>query len=306
MAMSGHKFVLSSLVSLLALGLSAQDNDREAAKKAKEERQQAITEALKKFRDDSAAKEEGTQIGAIQELARKALELKEEKLLDPLLAYPSKGAVNLRLAAIRALADVDHPKSVQAIGAAVSANAKETTVLRAIFDALKKLDREEGAKFLHPLLKNYQDGDVLPLVPAILDALGSMGSPDSIDPIIVVLEAADFNGTGGYNPNSGTQGAGVGQGWFRGMNNQQIANLGDPCKKALGAITNRPASGSGSEWKDWKKKDYQTFLGTLWYVHWCPDTWQRWSRYNKHKTECNFNPRHGQSDPIVKRSAKKP
>ncbi len=302
--MNGRMLSLTLAGAFLALGLAAQD-DREAAKKAKEERQKAVAETLKKFREDSSAKEEGTQISAIQEIARKAFELKEDKLLDPILGYPARGSVNLRLAAIRALADVDHPKSVQALVGALAANEKDQGVMKALIEGLKKLDREEGAKPLQALLKNYQDPDVMPIVKDILDALGSIGSPDSMDSIIVVLDAADFNGTGGYNPNGGGQGAGVGNGWFKGMNNQQIAALGDSCKKALGAITNRAASGSGAEWKDWKKKEMNTFLGQLYLVHWCPDTWQRWKRYNKHKTECSFNKKHGQTDPVVKRTAKK-
>lgn len=297
--------------ALLGLGLASLSapgqDDRRARREARREKAKKLREALKEFRKASSSREESDRIRAIQELARTAIDLKEDKAIDPITAFCFKDTEAVRIAAIEALAGIDHPKSVDALARALHRHKKVKRVLKKIIQGLRQLRWEAGAEPLHDLLKEYQDPEILPIVPDVLAALGEIGSPTSIQPILDILSAAELNGSGSYNPQAGAQTPGLGSmgGLAQALRNPRIEKLRDPALKALAAITGRPPSGSATEWQQWLRKDGRTWESRLWEVHWCPDTWERWKRWPGRETTCPYNKRHGGSDPVARRTHKK-
>jgi hypothetical protein len=304
MGMRNRLTVLIGLTAIFVGVLYAQDSRedrkarRERERQAKREKEQTWKEAQKEFSKGIRSRDEASRVAAISTLAS----LKDERVIDAIAPYCSKDTVTVRRTAITALSGIDHPKSVKVLAGALKSNEKDDGLMRALIAGLKKLDQEAGSYALIPYLKRYQDPKITPLCKDILDAIGSMGSPDAIDKIIPVLAAAELQGTGGYNPATGGQNPGLGSTGGAGMANRAVAALDSPCKKALGAITGRPPSGSSTEWTDWWKKNKRTWFQWIKYVRWCPDTWERWEQGPREtKKKCPNNPKHGQRDPIIKR-----
>jgi HEAT repeat protein len=239
--------------------LSAQD--RKEIDKAAEA---AIKEQSKNLTNPDASQ----RISAINALAQH----KSDKVIAVIARYLTSDEDKVRIAAAQALGTIDHFNSAKALCDAVNPNIKNQQVIRAIVAAMVQVDWEICAETLNTLCKRVQEPNITPVMEAVCDALGKLGSPTSVDPLITVVDSAELEGSGGFTPGGGQK---FGKNQFGG--NPAIARLRDPAIKAIEAITTKRFN-SATEAKTFWKKNSATWTAAAIIVFWCEQKWQRWEK----------------------------
>jgi hypothetical protein len=161
-------------IHLLVAALAFQAVPDEAAAEA----------ALKRLKTDSS----GVALEKRAEAFIAALQVPHEKVIktvgDALVTEPD--AVRIPLA--RALAEVDHPAAVKALADAVGPNVRRLEVARELLKSLGELGWQSACAPLHELVRQVASADVREVLPDVLDVLGRLGNPASIDVIADLLE----------------------------------------------------------------------------------------------------------------------
>jgi HEAT repeat protein len=204
---------------------------------------------------------EATRIIAVENLAVHKCPLAIAALAPLLTSDTDK----VRIAAAKALSDMDHPKSREALAAALVPNESSRGVFEAIVKALRVQDWESGAEPLNALLGKYREKALLDLLGIVIDALGGLGSQTSIDPLLRLLEHIESEGRAARTGKVQTPG------------DAKLAALEAPIKKALQAITggNEPSS---KKWKEWWGANRERLAASAVIVYRCRGTGRHWEQ----------------------------
>ena len=173
------------LVALLAQDPVPTDKDGEAA--------------ARKLKEECAKATIDGKIAAIQE----AVKTEHEKVLKAIGEMLLNEADPVRVAAATALGTADHPASADALAAAVLPNLRREEVLPSILKAIAELGWQSPAGRLNDLVSKVGDADIRAALPNVIDTLGKIGSPSSIDPLIDLLQKLENGGRKNPWPNEG-------------------------------------------------------------------------------------------------------
>lgn len=225
------------------------------------EDKEACHQALEAFHAAFRGPAEGDRIGAVAALGKHHCAA-AVAALAPLLEAESP---SMRIAAAHALAGMDHSKAVDAVIAALPANEATRDVFDALVKALEKLDWESGAEPLNALLAKYHEKGMVDEMKPIVQALGSIGSANSVDPLLRLLEHAEAEAQGGR----------VGK--VRSTANTKMKALEGPVRAALQAITggNEPTY---KKWKEWWPANRDRLTASAVLVYRCRKTGKRWEQ----------------------------
>lgn len=182
--------------------------------------------------------------------------------LAPFLQAPEEA---VRVAASRALGSMDQLEAVEALAGALPSSEASKNVTDAIVKALQTLDWEAGAEPLQGLLAKYHEKGLLDELRPVVQALGSIGSGGSVEPLIRLLEHAENEGQGGR----------VGK--LRSTPNPKLKALEGPIRSALQAITggNEPTA---KKWHEWWQANRERLLEGATLVYRCRLTGKRWEQ----------------------------
>lgn len=155
--------------------------------------------AVRKLKEECAKATIDGKIAAIQEAAK----TEHEKVLKAIGDLLLSEADPVRIAAAAALGGADHPASADALAAAVLPNLRREEVLPAILKAIAELGWQTPAGRLNDMVGKVGDADVRAALPAVIDTLGKLGSPSSIDPLMDLLVKLENGGRRNPWPNEG-------------------------------------------------------------------------------------------------------
>jgi HEAT repeat protein len=143
--------------------------------------EKAVDEALDAFKTAMKSSSEADRVTAVNELAK----FPHAKSLARLASLLNSEGPTVRIAAAKGIAGFSalKTKSSQVLIAAMGANAKEITVLAALYECLGKLDDPSALPTIH---RGFDEKDLV-LVKAAIQAAGAMGNPASIEPLIAFL-----------------------------------------------------------------------------------------------------------------------
>lgn len=159
--------------ALLLLLLQASDKDAERA--------------VKDFRAALA----GSDASSRTAFAAKALETPHERVVRAVAELLAGDTDDVRIGVATLLGETDHPASADALVRALAQNEKRPEVASAIARALGELGWQSACPALEALLKRAEAEDVRAFLPAVLDALGRLGSPGSLEPLLDLLRLVE-------------------------------------------------------------------------------------------------------------------
>jgi len=225
------------------------------------ESKEEIKAALEQFKTAVHHNSDAARVAAIESLGKHHC----QEAVAALAPYLTADTDAVRMAAAKAVGGIDHPASLEALSQALPANESSKTVFDAMVKALQTLDWEAGAEPLNALLTKYHEKGFLDELHVVIQALGSLGSQTSVDPLLRLLEHAENEGKGGR------------AGKFRNAGNPKLLALEAPVKAALQAITggNEP---SYHKWKDWWGANRERLLASALLVYRCKATGKRWEQ----------------------------
>ena len=234
------------MTSLLMLGLALGGQD-----------DKAVDEALDAFKAAMKSTSEADRVMAVNELAK----VPHNKTLVRLASLLNSEGPTVRIAAARGISgfSVLKKKAADVLIAAMGANAKETTVLAALYESLGKLDEPSALPTIH---RGFEEKDIV-LVKAALQAAGAMGNPASIEPLIALLARLEKilkAAGGGLDVTAPVPGGAGGSVTVRSDDNgpKRAQELIPAVNKALHEIT-RESNGSSETWSAWWAKHKGTF-----------------------------------------------
>lgn len=207
-------------------------------------------QALKTFRETIRDASDNGQI----EAARDALTTPHEKVIKTVGKLLTSDSSRVRIGVALALGDVDHPASVDMLVPTVNANRKNPLVITALSEALAKLGWERGAQALNAQLKNVGDEDVRESIIKVIEAIGKIGSPSSVEPLTDLL--AKLQNRGRRNPWPNT--------------NRIISSA----VAALRAITGGNEK-NHTDWRKWWKENKDGLFAEAKATYWKKETHQR-------------------------------
>jgi hypothetical protein len=218
----------------------------------------AAEDALDAFKTAYKTNSEADRVAAVNELA-KVHHAKTLARLSPLL---SSDGTTVRIAAAKGIAEFVELKkpAVSALTAAI-ANARETTVHAALYDALGKLGEPSSLPVIH---RGFEE-KATAVARAAVQASGQVGNAGSIDLLIALLaklekiqKAGSGGGVGYSTPGTqGTTGAAV---TLQSDDSplRRAQELIPAVNKALNDIT-RESNGTSESWNTWWAKNKATF-----------------------------------------------
>jgi HEAT repeat protein len=235
------------MTAVLVLGLAAAWGGQD---------DKAVEEALEAFKTAIKSPSEADRVTAVNELAK----VHHAKTLQRLAGLLATDGPTVRIAAARGLSGFTELKkqSSHVLIAAMVANAKDATVLAALYECVGKLDEDSSLPTLH---RGFEEKEVSVAKAAIL-ATGQVGSPSSIDPLIALLAKLEkmTKSSGGVDytaPVPGGTGSSV---TVRSDDNpaKRAQELIPVVNKTLNEIT-RESNGSSESWGAWWAKNKATF-----------------------------------------------
>ncbi|MHC4607677.1 MAG: HEAT repeat domain-containing protein [Planctomycetota bacterium] len=224
-------------ILILLLTIPAQDIPTdEEAKKAIE----VLKETLK------AAEEEPLRI----EAAREALKTPHEKVIKAVAKLLRGESDNVRMGVAGAIAEVDHPASVDVLLKALKSSRDKEYVYRTILGALGKLGWERALKTLHGLLGDVKSPASRKMIPFVVNAIRAICSPQSVPALIHFL------------------------GRVEGTKDRQDQEFQAKAIATLRYITSGNCWASG-EWSNWWAANRGWILKECVIVYWLKDTHKR-------------------------------
>jgi hypothetical protein len=216
----------------------------------------AAEEALDAFKTAIKSASEADRVAAVNELAK----VHHARTLARLASLLSTDGPTVRIAAAKGLAGfVEHKKQAAAVlGAAMGANAKETTVHSALYEAIGKLEEPSSLPTLH---RGFEEKETVVAKSAVA-ATGQVGSASSIEPLIALLtklEKIQKSPGGGLDVTTPVPGGGssvtVRSDDSPGKRAQELIPV---INKALNEITHE-SNGSAETWNAWWARNKSTF-----------------------------------------------
>ncbi len=206
--------------------------------------------AARKLREDAAKSSIDGKIIAIQE----ALKTEHEKVIRVVGEMLLTEADSVRIAGAAALADVDHPASAEALSAALLPNLRREEVFPAICKAIGGLGWQSPAGRLNDFLSKVGDADTRAALPDAIRALGQLGSPTSIDPLIDLLEKLENGGRRNPWPNEGA-----------------LRRSGEEALRSITGLDFRKVT----EWAPWWRSNQEILRNRLLRSYWVKKTQDR-------------------------------
>jgi HEAT repeat protein len=264
---------MTLLLSLILLAQTEGGESKEECKKAVD----AYHEAMK-----GAA--EAAKIVAIDALAKHHC-LPAVAAIAPQLQAPED---QVRLAAIRALGGMDHQEAVEALVAVLPSweSAKNPT-FDALLKAIQTLDWESGAEPLNGLLTKFHEKGMIDEMKPIIQALGSIGSATSVQPLLTLLEHAE-------NESSAARVKGA-----RSTANPKLKALEGPIRSALQSITggNEP---NYKGWHSWWPQNRERLMESATLVYHCKMTGKRFEQKAGEAMACPYHDKPDKDGQLVK------
>jgi HEAT repeat protein len=219
----------------------------------------AAEDALDAFKSAYKTNSEADRVAAVNDLAK----VHHAKTLTRLAPLLSTDGTTVRIAAAKGIAEFVELKkpAAAALTAGMAANARETTVHAALYDALGKLEELSSLPVIH---RGFEEKETAVARAAVL-AAGQVGNAGSIDPLIALLaklekvQKAGSGGGVGYT----TPGTGAAGGASVTLRNddaplKRASELIPAINKALNDIT-REANATAETWTAWWSKNKATF-----------------------------------------------
>jgi hypothetical protein len=234
------------MMAVLVLGLAAAWGGQD---------DKAVEEALETFKTAIKSPSEADRVSAVNELSK----VHHAKTLQRLAGLLATDGPTVRIAAGRGLSGFAELKkqASHVLIAAMGANAKDATVLAALYECIGKLDEDSSLPTLH---RGFEEKEVSVAKAAIL-ATGQVGSPSSIDPLIALLTKLEklSKSSGGVDYTAPVPGGGSSV-TVRSDDNpaKRAQDLIPIVNKALNEIT-RESNGSSESWGAWWAKNKGTF-----------------------------------------------
>ena len=230
------------LLLTLAAGCAAQDD-------------KAVDDALDAFKAAYKSTSEADRVAAVNDLAK----VHHAKTLARLALLLASDGTTVRIAAAKGIAGFVEMKKPAAatLSAAMPANAKETTVHSALYEALGKLEEPSSLPTIH---RGFDEKETVVARAAIL-ASGQVGSASSIDLVIALLTKLEkLQKSSGGGVDYTAPGVGGGTVTVRSDDSpvKRAQELIPAVNKALNEIT-REANASAETWSAWWSKNKATF-----------------------------------------------
>ena len=219
--------------------------------------EKAAEEAIEAFKTAMKSPSEADRVAAVNELAK----VHHLKTLARLGGMLTTDGPTVRIAAAKGISGFIELKkqAVSAIAAAMSANAKETTVHSALYEALGKLDEPSALPILH---RGFEEKETV-VAKSAIQATGSVGNAASVEPLIALLAKQEKiqKSPGGSVDFTAPAPGGGGNVTIRSSDEnpgKRAAELIPVINKALNEIT-RESNGSAETWSAWWAKNKATF-----------------------------------------------
>ncbi len=205
--------------------------------------------------------------------------------IAPQLQAPEE---QVRLAAIRALGGMDHQEAVEALVAVLpSWDSAKSPTFDALLKAIQTLDWEAGAEPLNGLLAKFHEKGLIDEMKPIIQALGSIGSATSVQPLLTLLEHAENESAGGRVKGARTAG------------NSKLKGLEGPIRSALQAITggNEP---NYKGWHAWWPQNRERLMESATLVYHCKMTGKRFEQKVGEAMACPWHDKPEKDGQLVK------
>jgi hypothetical protein len=229
----------------------------------------ACRKAIEAFHAETKAGTETARISSIETLSKHHC-VPAIAAIAPLLQAPEEP---VRVAAARALGAMEHLEAVETLAGSLAANESSKAALEAIVKGLQTLDWEAGAEPLNALLVKYHEKGMMDELKPVVQALGSLGSAGSVDPLLKLLEHAEIEAQGGR----------VGK--VRSTPNPKLKALEAPIRAALQAITggNEP---NHKAWHEWWQANRERLVESATLIYRCRLTGKRWEQKSGEAPSC--------------------
>jgi HEAT repeat protein len=244
---------------LLPAALAAQDPD---AKKRQREFEREVDKAISEFRK-TYTKKDVDRIDGMKTLVA----LKHEKVIQELSRFLSSDTDLVRIAAIEALSELNHPKSADALAAGTGPNKKNKLVLAAILKAVEKLRWDTLTSATHFVIEDPFNSDYQDVAFEHVQRLKKVRSLASVDAFITMLKKAE---------EALRTGSVVGEG---------VQQMKDEALAALKILTSQSFT-KHKEWEDWWKQAKTQAAADCIVEHWCERTWEHWEKLQSEKRKC--------------------
>lgn len=225
--------------------------------------------AVEEFKSTMRGTPEGARISAIDTLSKHVC----PDAIAAIAVHLTQDTEAIRMAAARAIGGMDHPKSLEVLLAGLIPSEAEKNLFDALIKALQALNWEGGAVPLNGLLSKYHEKNMTDEIHLIVPALGSLGSPTSVEPLLKLLEHAENEGKSSR------------AGKLRAAGNPKLLALEAPVKAALKAITggNEP---NHQKWKEWWGANRERLMASAVLVYRCKVTGKRWEQKASEPAAC--------------------
>jgi HEAT repeat protein len=215
----------------------------------------AVEEALDAFKTGIKSPSEADRVTAVNELSK----VHHAKTLQRLAALLVGDGPTVRIAAARGISGFAELKkqASHVLIAGMAANAKDATVLAALYDCLGKLDDDSSLATLH---RGFEEKE-LSVAKAAIQATGQVASPSSIDPLIALLAKLEklLKSSGSVDYTAPVPGGGSSV-TVRSEDNpaKRAQELIPVVNKTLNEIT-RESNGTSESWSAWWAKNRAGF-----------------------------------------------
>lgn len=142
-----------------------------------------VEAAWQKLKQECAKTEVPARVAGVKE----ALQTHHEKIIKAMEELLNGDTDPVRMAIAETLVTVDHPASADVLTAGLQSNLKKPDIYKTILKSIGELGYQTSVTRLNELLGRYGDGDVQPVMPEIVAALGALRNLTSVDPLLTLL-----------------------------------------------------------------------------------------------------------------------
>ncbi|MBI3272909.1 MAG: hypothetical protein HYZ53_28230 [Planctomycetes bacterium] len=234
----------------------------------KRDEEKEARKAFAKFEQDYKNTVQAERVHALQQLAFVRRDLALAALSKVLVSDTDA----VRIAAADVAARIDDLSTVQMLGRAIEPNLTRREVMAAIVKALETLDWEAGAAILNSLLARDQETEVANVLEDVVPALGKIGSPTSIEPLIALLDHVE--------------GAARLPSKNRDRRAQDLVKMKTPAGNAIAGITGWKKEKESEDWEARWRDDGPRLMAERIIVYFCKNTFRRWELSVREKVKC--------------------
>jgi hypothetical protein len=232
--------------------------------------------ALATFKKAMTADLASAQMAAIKEVAK----VRHEKVIRAIAPYLRSTHPDVATSAAIQLGELDHPVSSETLLSGIGPNDKRPVVLGAIFTSVGKLGYETASGPLLSLMDKVNDDGWKKVLEEAVNAVGRIGNPKAVDPLIDWRKRQPGGGWGGR------WGGGGGGG---GNNSGRIWGAVD---RALKSITGGDEE-STADWEKWWKANRADLMSNATVTYRCKVSWERYDGQFNKRAPCPHAPDKG-------------